>query len=404
MALNHVFNKPEKIVKTGLGLLEAELTVPNLFQQESFAEYQGSKNATLNIEVEGLLPFREWVFRSGEGHADGSSPYGSYDGTNASPTVRQKIEYDKYVERTLPITLTGAAYSAVEVTDEQMTFDLGTWTDKIAVKQIRAVARGMQYAAIREVVNAPYEVKLGDLGGLTDSDGRPVGALAGLVEGRRVLNAFNAPTEGRIALIGTDYETALGVDPNVKFASVGGDDAAQIALRESTLGRLKGFTVVVSNDIPAGDCYLFYKSAFVMATAAPKVPLSVKHGATASHEGIAMRWITDYSNDDQVDRSTFMTYTGFRNVTDILTYFVEEADANTGNPRGLEKQTVNPHFVRGIKLSLDGPTVYPAAGSELALATGIHTGPSQIIFTGMTKVDGPDAGTTVDDPATPADD
>jgi hypothetical protein len=382
MALNHVFNKPEKIINTGLGLLEAELIVPNLFQKEDFANYAGAKNGTLNVEVEGLLPFREWVLRSGESHADGTSPYVDGVGT---PQVRQKIQYDKYVERTLPITLTGAAYSGVEVTDEQMTFDLGTWTDKIAVKQIRAVARGMQYSAIKQVVNAPYEVQLGDLAGVAG------GALLGLTEGRRVLNAFNAPTEGRIALVGTDFETALGADPNVKFADQGGDSAAETALRDATLGRLKGFTVIVSNDIPSGDAYLFYQSAFVMATAAPKVPLSVKHGAVSSHEGIAMRWITDYDADHQVDRSVFMTYTGFRNVTDLLTYFVEDS-----NGLGQEKMTVDPHFVRGIKLQLDGPTVYPAVGSELDLATGINTGPSKILFPQNAGVDTA--------PSTPADD
>jgi hypothetical protein len=384
MALNHVFAKPELIVKTGLGLLEQELTVPNLFQKEDFANYAGAKNGTLNVEVEGLLPFREWVLRSGEKHEVGQSPYAG-DRSVGTPTTRQKIQYDRYTERTLPLTLTGAAYSAVEVTDEQMTFDLGTWTDKIASKQIRAVARGMQYGAIKEVVNAPYEVVLGDLAGVEG------GALKGLTEGRRVLNAFNAPAEGRVALVGTDFETALGADSNVKFANEGGDAAAETALRDATLGRLKGFTVIVSNDIPSGDAYLFYQSAFVMATAAPKVPLSVKHGSVSSYDGIAMRWITDYANDDQVDRSTFMTYTGFRNITDLLTYFVED-----GNGLGQEKMSAEPHFVRGIKLSLDGATKYPESGSDLAIATGIHTGPSRILFP---QVAGADAA-----PSTPAND
>jgi hypothetical protein len=247
----------------------------------------------------------------------------------------------------------------------------------------------MQYSAIKQVVNAPYEVELGDLGMVEG------GALKGLTEGRRVLNAFNAPTEGRVALVGTDFETALGADSNVKFADQGGDAAAETALRDATLGRLKGFTVIVSNDIPSGDAYLFYQSAFVMATAAPKVPLSVKHGAVSSHEGIAMRWITDYDADHQVDRSVFMTYTGFRNVTDLLTYFVEDS-----NGLGQEKMTDNPHFVRGIKLTLDGPTNYPAPGSELDLATGINTGPSAILF--------PDTDTVTagnqNPAATPADD
>lgn len=374
MALNHAIVKPEKIVAAGLGILDQDVTVPNLMQKEDFANYAGAKDGTLNIVVEGVLPFHDWAFRSGEKHAVGTSPY--QPGQAPSPTVRQKIEFDQYVERTETITLGGAVYSGVELTDEQMNYDFGTWTDKITTKQIQAIGKGLQRRAVDLVVDADYEVELGDLGSVVDSEGNIVGALKGVTEARRVLNRFGAPTEGRVLLVGTDFETALSEDPNVKFASVGGDATADTALREATLGRLKGFTVVTSNDIPAGEAYAFYRSAFVIASAAPAVPQSVKHGASQSYEGYALRWITDYSADYQVDRSVFMAYVGTRQVKDLISW----VDAN-----GAMKVSESTHFVRGIKLSLDGVTEYPAAGSELAEATGIHTGPSSILFKATDK-------------------
>lgn len=373
MALNHAIIKPEKIVNAGLGILDQDVTVPNLMQKEDFANYAGAKDGTLTIAVEGVLPFHDWAFRSGEKHAVGESPYVA--GT-PGPTIRQKIEFDQYVERTETITLGGAVYSGVELTDEQMNYDFGTWTDKITTKQIQAIGKGLQRRAVDLVVGADYEVELGDLGSVVDSDGNVTGALKGVTEARRVLNRFGAPTEGRVLLVGTDFETALSEDPNVKFASVGGDATADTALREATLGRLKGFTVVTSNDIPAGEAYAFYRSAFVIASAAPAVPMSVKHGASASYEGYALRWITDYSADYQVDRSVFMAYVGTRQVKDLISW----VDAS-----GAMKVSTSTHFVRGIKLSLDGATVYPEAASELAQATGIHTGPSSILFAAGSK-------------------
>jgi hypothetical protein len=57
------------------------------------------------------------------------------------------------------------------------------------------------------------------------------------------------------------------------------------------------------------------------------------------------------------------TFAGFRTVSDPLVYW--DAANNT------EKVTAGEHFVRGVKLVLDGASDYPAAASELAVATGI---------------------------------
>lgn len=335
MALNHVLEKPQKIVDTGIGLLEQELVVPNLFRKEGVDQFKGADDDTISVKVEGLLPFRDFAWRNGE------------SGTGDTPANgRQKLTFDRYTERKVPITFGGNVYSAVEMTDEQKDFDFGTWTDKILKKQVKAVGRGLQRRAISTLTSQSYAVVIGDSG---------ANLRGAILEARRVLNAFNAPQEGRYLVVGTDFEAALLNDDKLVLASNVSEDRAESALAEASIGRLAGFSIIVDGTIPASEAYAFWSDAFVMLTAAPSVPQSVKHGATQSFEGIAMRWLTDYSADYLVDRSVVNTYAGFRSITDNLVGW---------NPIA-EKEVVSSHthFVRGVKLKLDGDSVYPSLGT-----------------------------------------
>lgn len=384
MAINHILAKPEKIVATGVGLLEQELVIPNIFQKEGIDQFKGAPNDTVNVVVEGLLPFHDFAWRSGESNA-GDTPANS----------RQKLTFDRYVERKVPIAFGGNVYSAVEITDEQKDFDFNTWTDKILKKQVRAVARGLGRRAVSTLTGQTYSVVIGDLAG-TGSTLR-----GGLLEARRVLNRFNVPQESRVLLVGTDFEAKLLSDPTIVFAQNAGDARADSALGEATLGRLAGFTVVVDQTIPATEAYALHPSAFIMLTGAPAVPQSVKQGATQAFEGIAMRWLTDYSADYLVDRSVVNTYAGFRAIKDDLVGYSTSTTNANANWNQAEIVSSNEHFVRAIKLKLDGASVYPVlkqgdgttvttwdnykpgagstaadtpASAELALFTGV-TGP-----------------------------
>lgn len=351
MALNHILEKPQKIVDTGIGLLEQELVLPNLVHREGIDQFAGSEDDTVSVVVEGLLPFRKFEHRSGEGHAVGVSPYN--DAAAASATVRDKVIYDQYKERKVPITFSGTYYSGVEMTQEQRDFDFGTWTDKILGKQVKAVARGLSHVVADQIITAPYEVTVGN------AEGRE---RAAIFEARRVLNRFNVPQEGRILVVGTDFEAALLGDEKIVFASFAGDSRAETALSEATLGRLAGFRVVVSNEVPSDAAFAMVDSGVALASAAPSVPFSA-NGATQSFEGYAMRWLQDYDSDHRVDRSSVDTYAGARYIKDNLVGWDE---AN-----GREFVSLAEHFVRGVKLSLTDASVYPGATDELNVITGV---------------------------------
>ena len=336
----HLVVKPEKLVTQAVGMLEQELVIPRLFRREGIDAFRGAEDDTYNYKVEGVLPFRNYEWRSGSE-------------TSTTPNVRQKVTFDQYSERKVPVSFGGNVYSAVRVTDEQMDMDLSGW-GQLQRPQAKAIARGLNRRCVNVLQSAPYQVVIGN------AQQKLRGAL---IEARRVLNAFNVPQSGRYLLVGSDFEAALLADEKIVLAQNSGDSVAESALREATLGRLSGFTIVSDTSIAPDAAYAFADSAFVLVTAAPVVPKSAPYGATISWEGYGMRWVMDYDSEYLQDRSILNTYAGTRYIDDVL--------VGWDNANNIERVSAGQHFVRGIKLLLDGSSNYPAAASELAQITGI---------------------------------
>ncbi|GGN40178.1 hypothetical protein FHR83_007100 [Actinoplanes campanulatus] len=328
----HLLVKPEKLIATAVGMLEQELVVPSLFTKHSIDQYKGADNDTVSVPVEGVLPFHEYAWRN-----DRSAP----------------IVFDEYKETKVATTFGGNVYSAVQLTDEQYDMDLNGWA-KLLKPQVKAVARGLSRRAVARLTGAAYNVVIGN------AERNLRGAIT---EARRVLNKFNVPDGSRYLLVGTDFESALLNDEKLNLASNVGDSDAQSALRSASLAPRMGFNIVVSQEIPSDAAFAFASSAFIFLNAAPAVPQSVPFGATQGFEGVSLRWVRDYDPLYMRDRSVVNTYAGFQDVKDTL----------VGWDAVLEKEVVSTsqHFVRGIKLTLDGASNYPPAASELATITGI---------------------------------
>ncbi|MFF4528176.1 hypothetical protein ACFY1P_02790 [Streptomyces sp. NPDC001407] len=330
--VQHQVVKPQKLVNTAVGMLEQELIIPNLFTKQGVDQFKGAENDTISMKVEGILPFHDYAWRN-----DRSSP----------------IQFDEYSERTIAVSFGGNVYSAVKLTDEQYDFDIDGWA-KLLRPQSKAIARGLQRRAVKLLTSQNYSVTIGNAG---------KNLRSALIEARRVLNAFHAPREGRYLLVGTEFESALLTDPALNLAQNVGDSEAETALRTASIGERFGFRIVVDQTIPADAAYAFAKSGFIFLSGAPSVPQSVPYGATTSFESIALRWVRDYDSLYMQDRSVVNTYAGFRSVPDIL----------VGWDAAKEKEVISSeqHFVRGIKLTLDGKSDYPEVGSELATITGV---------------------------------
>ena len=343
----HVVINPAKLAAGYIGLLEANLVLPNLFKKVGLDDYKGDDDDTVNVKVPGRLPSREYIWRN--------------DRTD-------EIVFDVYRETKIGVSFGGHVYSGVKITDEQKDFDLIS-ADSLLPVQAKAISHGLQRRCSAEIQSAPFSVVIG---------GKPASGAYNmrriLIEARNVLNKFELPDEERFLIVGSDFETALLDDDKMALAQNVGDEAAVSALRNAVLGRRYGFTIVVDYTIPVTAAYAMTASAFVLLTAAPSVPQSVPFGATTSFEGLAMRWMRDYETTRFQDRSVVDMWVGTQRVTDK--YLVWTPSSETGNNRSLGTETVQTTsaFTRAIKIDLaTGLSTAPAVGSDLAIATGVST-------------------------------
>jgi hypothetical protein len=240
---------------------------------------------------------------------------------------------DDLTETKVDVTLDTAVYSAVPITDEELSLDIVDFGAQISAPQIRAVAEGVENAVAAEMTGATYATTL------TLDETNPYKTI---VDARVALNKANVPMSERVLVVGADMEGIFLKSDELHQADKAGTDSA---LRDATIGRLAGFNqVVVSNALPTNVGFAFHKTAFVLGMRAPAVPDGATYGASRSAFGLAMRWIRDYDFRNVQDRSLFDTYIGTNVVADGPLYDLDGAGSGTATA---------PSFVRAVKITMD---------------------------------------------------
>lgn len=286
----HVFLKAEKIIAQGLGMLQRDLVLPNLVTRYNGSDFIGAKNDTVNIKVPSILKGREYEWR-----------------TRGAP-----IEVDDLEETSIPLTLNKHPYSAVAITDEQLTLDIVSWGTQVATPQIRAVAEVCEGYIVTAMEDGTYRHEVDWEAGDPDSDtDRSFYRMA--TRARKHLNDENVPKGGRIMLLGSNLEEAALNSSHLIKANEAGSDSA---LREAIIGRIAGFTVVSVNSIDPDFGIAYHPTAFGFANLAPVVPAGVSAGAVGSFEGFAMRWIRDYDAMYLRDRSVYSSFAAAMSIED----------------------------------------------------------------------------------------
>jgi hypothetical protein len=285
----NAFLKPETIVNTGLGILVRELVLGGLFTTLTKDDFKGAKNDTVSFRIPAVLTAREYAWRN-----DRSSP----------------IVIDDLTETKVDVTLNHDLYSAVKITDEQLTLDISDFGYQVLNPQLRAVGEAAEGIIATALAGATYNKEIDFIEGGTGKTGDPYLVA---VEARKWLNRANVPQANRYLLLGADVEAAfLATDKLVKVNESGSDNA----LREAIIGRLAGFTVVVSNSIDPQAAYAVHSTAVVVGTVAPANPAGAVKSAANSYQGWAMRWLQDYDPTILSDRSIVSTFAGATAVAD----------------------------------------------------------------------------------------
>jgi hypothetical protein len=338
IVMAHTIVKPEKLVQVAAAALEQNLVIPALFRREGIDQFRGAKDDTINVVVDGVLPYRTYGWRN-----DRST----------------SLQYDEYADRKVALTFGDDIYNAVKLTDEQSEMDFNGWT-KLVTKQAEAIGRGLEYKAVDAFDETPFEVQVT----LDEADLR-----GGLILLRKVFNKLQVPGT-RTIIADADLEAALLADTDLAIASSVGDRIAENAAEEAVIGRRLGFNIVAVNEL-SGYSVATTPGAYIFYTAAPSVPASVPFGASASVNGVALRWVRAYDLDKLQDRSVLNAYHSFRYVDDPL--------IRRGNDDQPQASAAN-HFVRAVKVTLGAANAVELGNAELAA------------FTGLTSTDGSNDG------------
>lgn len=212
------------------------------------------------------------------------------------------ITYDALNETPVNVTL-AHLYDAARLTDEDLSLNLVDFGVQVTQPQVASVATGAE----DELATAMNGVAADDSFALTasadDTDAKIQAA-------RETLSEANVPAGDRYLAVAPDILTRLlSVDKFVR-ADATGDRST--AIREATMGRIYGFTVVESNGLTAGTAVAYHRSGFVFANRVPVPPrgLEARQVGTATASGIGMRQIFQYQPDNLRDVSVLSTFAG----------------------------------------------------------------------------------------------
>jgi hypothetical protein len=276
--------KAEQIVAAGVGLLKQELVAADMFWKQDASEFTGAKNDTVTLRLPAYGVANERDMRSATA-----------------------ISFSDLAERSISIKLDKHLYHATKITDEALTLDIQNFSSQILAPQSDAVARAVEAKAIATMTGATYDAT-------RTIEFDAANPLAFLVKARELLNKANVPMTDRYVAVGSDIETALIQKLSADASVTGGAHSA--ALRDATIGRLYGFTIVSVPGLPVKQAYAFHRSAYALATRAPARPNGAKMVASTSSNGFAMRWLMDYSDELISDRSLVDLFAGTAVVTD----------------------------------------------------------------------------------------
>lgn len=291
----HVFIKPTVVVDTAIKLLQREIVLPSLVWLNGIGDFAGKYQDTITIRV----PARTVAHRRdlrGVGSA-------------------RDLTTEELVQHAIPVTLDHDVYSAIAVTDEELTLDIADFATQVLQPQIRAVAEDLENGLADTIGAAPYA-----------DNSMIVHATAttmwdAIVDARRKLNDKFVARDGRVLVVGSAIEAAFLKDETFhRFDSVG--DQPNSALRDAVIGRVGGLEVIVSDALNHADAFLFHPTAFIMATRPPVAPRGATYTAAASAANLAVRWLMDYDYSKTTDRSLVDTFVGYQAVEDPVDGFV----------------------------------------------------------------------------------
>lgn len=237
----------------------------------------GGKGRTVNIKIPAALIARE----------------------RGIDEVDAAIVMDKIAESTVPLTLGTHAYSAIPLSEGDMSLNITDYSAQVLRPQVGAVVDFVEQE-VADLLNGQEAWT----GAGTYDPAAPVKTFTQL---RKYLRDNGVPQAGLNVVVGTGVYADLLEANAIQDASQSGSTEA---LREGNVGKLRGFTIVESTRVAEGDIVAFHRDAVTLAVRAPLTPAGAAFGQTLSENGFSLRYLRDYDVTKTVDRSMVSTFVG----------------------------------------------------------------------------------------------
>lgn len=289
---------PDQAARSTLAALRWLTTLPRTVRQDFSTEFVAGRGQTINVRK---------PISAGEAH--------TY--TAAQRAARTAITFNELTETWVPVVMDAQVYNAIRLPDDFATFNLESLEKQVLVPQAESVVDELAAPLITEM-----EAIASDTGLEIAAGG--ANALAVVTRARRVLNARKVPFADRFLAVGSGVaESLLLLDQLTKVNESGSDGA----LREGTIGRLRGFTVIEDPALADDFGIAYHRDAFAHVTRPSRQPEGAAKSATVAQDGFALRWIQHYNPLQLEDQSVVDTFVGAATLDATRAVSISSVDA-----------------------------------------------------------------------------
>lgn len=277
----HTFLDPNEVAQVANALVRKDLVLGGIVGRNVAANFRAGMGASVDIKKPATLTASTRAL-----------------GSTAS------ISTGTLTEAYQTVSITEQAYSAVDLSDADMTLHIADFAEQVLAPQAVAIGEYIETAIASKLATVTASTALGTYVS-TSPDTLFVAA-------RKYLRNQGTPINGMIAVVGTDIYADLLNSGKLSDVDTSGSDSA---LRDATVGRLRGFTIIESNRVPGDELYFFHRDAVQLVLRAPAQPRGAAYAASVAQDGHAITWIMDYDSDTLHDRSVLSVFVGVGLIT-----------------------------------------------------------------------------------------
>ncbi|WP_047219951.1 P22 phage major capsid protein family protein [Delftia lacustris] len=273
---------PEQAARATLSSLRYLTNLPRTVRQDFSNEFVAGRGQTVNV----LGPIS----------AGTAKVY-----TKANRTARDAIQFNDITQGWFPVTLEDQVYNAVRLPDDFATFTLEDMTRQVLRPQAESVVDALAAPLISEMTAIVTDASIPAVA----ADGSNIRQV--LIKARQVLNERKIPAADRWFAVGSDIEAAILSDTLLQKVNESGSSEV---LRNATIGRLFGFTIVADPTLPSDFGIAYHRDAFAHVTRPSRQPDGAAFSASVAQDGYALRWIQHYNPLQLEDQSVVDTFFG----------------------------------------------------------------------------------------------